>query len=90
MSSQRGESYSGKPASAVTIDAAYKRVRKAAKAAAQVGQEADEGQEVQEGLEVEHDEDEALHRIRAVYARGTVVPDAGVPDARVSPRPESR
>ena len=33
---------------------------------------------------------EALHRIRAVYARGTVVPDAGVPDARVSPRPESR
>ena len=33
---------------------------------------------------------EALHRIRAVYARGTVVPDAGVPDAGVSPRPESR
>jgi imidazolonepropionase-like amidohydrolase len=33
---------------------------------------------------------EALHRIRAVYARGTVVPDAGVPDASVSPRPESR
>ena len=30
---------------------------------------------------------EALHRIRAVYARGTVVPDAGVPDASVSPRP---
>ena len=33
---------------------------------------------------------EALHRIRAVYARGTVVPDAAVPDANVSPRPESR
>ena len=33
---------------------------------------------------------EALHRIRAVYARGTVVPDAGVPAAGVSPRPESR
>jgi imidazolonepropionase-like amidohydrolase len=28
---------------------------------------------------------DALHRIRAVYARGTAVPDAGV-----SPRPESR
>ena len=33
---------------------------------------------------------EALHRIRAVYARGTVVPDAGVPDAGVSPRPGAR
>jgi CHAD domain-containing protein len=55
------------PAAPVTIDAAYKRVRKAAKAAAQVGQEGREGQEgqdVEEGLEVEHDEDEALHRIR--------------------------
>jgi len=33
---------------------------------------------------------DALHRIRAVYARGTAVPDAGVPDAGVSPRPEGR
>jgi CHAD domain-containing protein len=45
------------PVAPVTIDAAYKRVRKAAKAAAQVGQEL-------EGLEAEHDKDEALHRIR--------------------------
>jgi imidazolonepropionase-like amidohydrolase len=33
---------------------------------------------------------DALHRIRAVYARGTAVPDAGVPDAGVSPRPGGR
>ena len=33
---------------------------------------------------------DALHRIRAVYARGTTVPDAGVPDAGVSPRPGDR
>jgi imidazolonepropionase-like amidohydrolase len=33
---------------------------------------------------------DALHRIRAVYARGTAVPDAGVPDAVVSPRPGDR
>ncbi len=62
--SSGGES---EPAAPVTIDTAYKRVRKAAKAAAQVGQEVPEGQEgevVQEGQEVEHDKDEALHRIR--------------------------
>jgi CHAD domain-containing protein len=55
------------PVAPVTIDSAYKRVRKAAKAAAQVGQEVPEGQDgevVQEGQEVEHDKDEALHRIR--------------------------
>jgi len=46
------------PVAPVTIDAAYKRVRKAAKAAAQVEQEK------VEGLEAEHDKDEALHRIR--------------------------
>ena len=46
------------PVAPVTIDAAYKRVRKAAKTAAQVEQD-----EV-EGLEAEHDKDEALHRIR--------------------------
>ncbi len=33
---------------------------------------------------------DALHRIRAVYARGTPVPDAGAPDAGVSPRPGGR
>jgi imidazolonepropionase-like amidohydrolase len=33
---------------------------------------------------------DALHRIRAVYARGTAVPDAGVPDAGVSPRAAGR
>ena len=33
---------------------------------------------------------DALHRIRAVYARGTAVPDVGVPDAGVSPRPGGR
>ena len=33
---------------------------------------------------------DALHRIRAVYARGTAVPDAGMPDAGVSPRPGGR
>jgi imidazolonepropionase-like amidohydrolase len=33
---------------------------------------------------------DALHRIRAVYARGTAVPDTGVPDAGVSPRPAGR
>jgi CHAD domain-containing protein len=55
------------PAAPVTIDSAYKRVRKAAKAAARVGEEVPEGQEgevVQEGQEIEHDRDEALHRIR--------------------------
>ncbi len=33
---------------------------------------------------------ESLHRIRAVYARGTAVPNTGVPDAGVSPRPAGR
>jgi imidazolonepropionase-like amidohydrolase len=33
---------------------------------------------------------DALHRIRAVYARGTPVPDAGAPDTGVSPRPGGR
>jgi CHAD domain-containing protein len=51
---------SGEEPAPVTIDAAYKRVRKAAKAAAEGAQGA---QEV-EGGEGEHDRDEALHRIR--------------------------
>jgi imidazolonepropionase-like amidohydrolase len=33
---------------------------------------------------------DALHRIRAVYARGAAVPDVGMPDAGVSPRPAGR
>jgi len=33
---------------------------------------------------------DALHRIRAVYARGTAVPDAAGPDAGLSPRPGGR
>jgi CHAD domain-containing protein len=49
----------GEPAP-VTIDAAYKRVRKAARAAA----EAAEGAQGEEGGEGEHDRDEALHQIR--------------------------
>jgi CHAD domain-containing protein len=49
---------SGEESPAVTIDGAYKKVRKAAKAAAEVGQvdQADQ--------ESEHHRDEALHRIR--------------------------
>jgi CHAD domain-containing protein len=46
---------SGEEPVAVTIDAAYKRVRKAAKAAAEGAQTGEGG---------EHDRDEALHRIR--------------------------
>jgi CHAD domain-containing protein len=50
---------SGEEPAAVTIDAAYKRVRKAAKAAAEGAQAG-----IQEGGSAEHDRDEALHRIR--------------------------
>jgi CHAD domain-containing protein len=67
---------SGEEAAPVTIDAAYKKVRKAAKAAARVGH-ADEEEHVDEAdhqdyldpedhgeQQTEHDLDEALHRIR--------------------------
>ena len=49
----------GEEPAPVTIDTAYKKVRKAAKAAAEVDQE---GAPAEEGGE--HDSDEALHRIR--------------------------
>jgi CHAD domain-containing protein len=67
---------SGEESTPVTIDAAYKKVRKAAKAAAQVGH-ADEEEQVDDAAQTdegdleghddeasEHDLDEALHRIR--------------------------
>ncbi|SPM36226.1 hypothetical protein MRAB57_4066 [Mycobacterium rhizamassiliense] len=63
---------SGEEAAPVTIDTAYKKVRKAAKAAAQAEQAAAEAEDAEatradetdhEGSE-EHDPDEALHRIR--------------------------
>lgn len=47
----------------VTIDAAYKKVRKAAKAAAQAEQAAEAGELVEE-ISEHHDPDEALHLIR--------------------------
>ena len=58
---------SGEEPAPVTIDAAYKRVRKAAKAAKAAeegaqGDQGDHGNEADEGGE--HDADEALHRIR--------------------------
>jgi CHAD domain-containing protein len=66
----------GEEPAAVTIDAAYKKVRKAAKAAARAG-DVDEEEQVDEGAlqdhedhadhesqPTEHDLDEALHRIR--------------------------
>jgi CHAD domain-containing protein len=51
---------SGEEPAAVTIDAAYKKVRKAAKAAAQV----DQVDQDQVDQEAQHDRDEALHQIR--------------------------
>ncbi|OSC41840.1 CYTH and CHAD domain-containing protein [Mycobacterium decipiens] len=51
--SERAGPSSGEEPAPVTIDAAYKRVRKAAKAAKTAGDQ-----------EVDHDRDEALHRIR--------------------------
>jgi CHAD domain-containing protein len=56
---------SGEEPAPVTIDAAYKRVRKAAKAAAEGAQDA----QGVEGGEAEHDRDEALHRIRKAAKR---------------------
>jgi CHAD domain-containing protein len=56
---------SGEEPAPVTIDAAYKRVRKAAKAAAEGAQ----GAQGVEGGEAEHDRDEALHRIRKAAKR---------------------
>lgn len=61
------ETAEGEEAPAVTIDAAYKKVRKAAKAAAQAEQAAASNEpehEDSEDHDPEHDIDEALHRIR--------------------------
>ncbi|SPM42140.1 hypothetical protein MNAB215_4359 [Mycobacterium numidiamassiliense] len=61
------EAAPGEETPAVTIDAAYKKVRKAAKAAAQAEQAAesdDADREDSEDHDPEHDVDEALHRIR--------------------------
>lgn len=55
------EALSNGEAAPVTIDAAYKKVRTAAKAAGEVGAEHPEGEEPSEA---ERDLDEALHRIR--------------------------
>ena len=64
---------SGEQPASVTIDAAYKKVRKAAKAAAQAEQAAhedhvepaaDEDQQDDEDHDLEQDRDEALHAIR--------------------------
>ncbi len=64
---------SGEQPASVTIDAAYKKVRKAAKAAAQADQAAhedhvepaaDEDQQDDEDHDLEQDRDEALHAIR--------------------------
>jgi CHAD domain-containing protein len=61
---------SGELPAPVTIDVAYKKVRKAAKAAARAGDVDEEGQvdedahQDHEDQQTEHDLDEALHRIR--------------------------
>ena len=55
------EALSDEEATPVTIDAAYKKVRKAAKAVDHLGED---NQESRETPKAEHDLDEALHRIR--------------------------
>ncbi len=63
MVTELPDAQSGEEATPVTIDAAYKKVRKAAKAAVGQGDQEDR-ESLEDSPESEHDPDEALHLIR--------------------------